>query len=203
MHDQATFDRYMTPDEERRLLGAVRRIDDVLARRDHAWMRALLHTGVRIQAFSRLTLGDVRAALRLQPAYLHLSAAIQKGQQAHRVYLNAAATRAFKDLLRINRQMRGAQHDDAPLVLERRGGRLSVRSYQARLRGWCAEAGLEGHVTPHWFRHTLAKRVLARTTHHDPLGVVQRVLGHRSRASTAIYAAPDKEDVERALDDVA
>ena len=57
-------------------------------------------------------------------------------------------------------------------------------------------------VSPHWFRHTLAKRMMKHSTSRDPRGVVQSVLQHRSIDSTLVYTRPDREEVERALSEV-
>jgi site-specific recombinase XerC len=76
---------------------------------------------------------------------------------------------------------------------------MSVRNYQQRLREWTAKAGIRG-ASPHWLRHTLAKRVMKRSEASDPLAIVQVALGHRRRHTTTIYALPDREDIERAME---
>jgi hypothetical protein len=43
--------------------------------------------------------------------------------------------------------------------------------------------------------------MMAQSTARDPLGVVQGGLGHSSRASTGIYTLPEREDMERALEE--
>jgi len=192
------FTRYLTAAEERQLFKAVGQYADPLARRDHAWMRALRYTGVRVRAFSRLTVLDANQALRT--GYLQLSAEIQKGSRAHTVYLTRKARVAFRDLLRVRRDMGHAPVDDAPLVMSRNHRPLSVRSYQVRMQHWCQLAGLDVQASPHWWRHTLAKRLIARSEARDPLGIVQGALGHRSRNSTAVYVLPDREDVELAME---
>ncbi|NBC23229.1 MAG: tyrosine-type recombinase/integrase [Gammaproteobacteria bacterium] len=114
-----------------------------------------------------------------------------------------ATSGALRSLLKIRRDMGFAEADDAPLIVSRNHRGLSVRSFQARMRKWCQSAGLPVHATPHWFRHTLAMRLMRNSTAADPRGVVQGALGHRDINSTAVYTRPSREDVDRAMQEVA
>ncbi|MGE0487333.1 MAG: tyrosine-type recombinase/integrase [Gammaproteobacteria bacterium] len=192
------FKRYLTEVEERQLLSTVARFADVHARRDRAWMEALRVTGVRIQAFSRLTVFHAQEALRT--GYLTLGSAIQKRGQAHTVRVPKRGQRAFRTLLAIRRELGYPMDPDAPLVLSRHHQALSVRSYQARMQHWCREAGLQVNASPHWFRHTLAKRIMARSTSPNPERLVQGALGHACVTSTAVYTWPDREEIDAAVD---
>ncbi len=193
-----TFERYLTVAEERQLLRSVGKQADIYARRDHAWMRLLRQTGIRVQALSKLTVHDARQALFSK--HLQLDAEIQKRGIEHKVFVTRKAQQAIKDLLAIRREMGHAEHPDAPLIVSRNNRGLSVRSFQARMQHWCRVAGLEVSASPHWWRHTVAKRLIASSTSTDPLGIVQSALGHKSRNSTAIYAAPDRESVMHAME---
>jgi len=202
------FDRYLTESEEKRLLRVVReRAGDQthqarLATRDYAWMRLLRYTGIRVGALCRLTLGDAREAART--GYLPLRGAIQKRSQADKVYLTRDAARAL-DALMVSRRWvwpAAGTLDADRLLVSRQGGSMTPRALQKRLARWADIAGLDAQVTPHWFRHTLAKRIMRHSTASDPRGVVKSVLGHRSLASTTVYTQPDKEDVEAALREV-
>ncbi|MFP4162189.1 MAG: tyrosine-type recombinase/integrase [Ectothiorhodospira sp.] len=192
------FERYLTAEEQKRLLAAARRVKCPYAERDEAWMRLMLNTGIRVGAMSRLTVGDARVAIAERR--LILRAEIQKGGRGHAVPLNRKAEQALRDLL-ANRKHRGLHNEDleAPLVAGQRGG-MSVRTLQARFKLWAQEAGLPKGASPHWLRHTVAKRVMATSTAENPLGVVQRVLGHRSIASTGVYTAPDKETIRQSME---
>lgn len=194
------FERYMTPREERQLFATVSRHGGILARRDHAWMRAMRFTGIRVGALSRLTVGDVREGLRT--GYLELRPEIQKGKRRHKVYLARRKARpAFRKLLSIRREMGYPEVDDGPLIMSRNHRGMSVRSFQARMKFWREAAGLSVDVSPHWFRHTLAKRLMSQSTAENPLQVVQGVLGHASVSTTAVYTRPDREALEQALED--
>jgi len=192
---QAQFDRYLTEAEERDLLATIRRTAGLLAERDHAWVRLMRFTGIRVGALSRLTCSDARRALA--DGRLTLRAEIQKRKRGHSLYLSRQADAALRDLLRIRRAMGFFESDGAPLVMSQKGNSMSVRSYQDRLGNWGRDAGLGLDVSPHWLRHTFAKRLVARSEARDPRAVAQAALGHAERSSTDIYIRPDREQIER------
>jgi len=194
------FTRYLTESEERKLFAAVRARSGVLAARDDAWMRLLRATGMRVGALSRLTCAHARNALH--SGYLALEPEIQKKGVGHRILVTKRCGKALRDLLRIRREMGHAERPDAPLIVSRNHRALSVRSFQSRMAVWRKVAGLDGAVSPHWFRHTVAKRIMKSSTAADPRGVAQGVLGHKSARSTLVYTMPDKEDIEEAMREV-
>ncbi len=194
------FQRYLTEAEEKRLFTYVAQFADILARRDHAWMRLLRQTGIRVGALAGLTVDDARAALR-PPYRLPLADEHAKRNQGGDVSCTVKARAALKDLLAIRAEMGHAAIGSHPLVMSREHGGMSVRTIQHRMRQWVQAAGLAVEASPHWFRHTLAKRIMARSTAAQPLVIVQGVLGHRSPSSTLVYAGPDREDMETALEE--
>lgn len=196
-----SFNRYLTQAEERQLLGHIKQFASPLARRDHAWMRLARNTGLRVGTLAGLTVMDARQALA--GGYLQIRGAIAKRKQAHTVHLNKAAAKALRELLKIRREMGHAEGDDATLIVSRNHRGLSVRSFQSRMNLWVKSAGLDVAATPHWFRHTLAMRLMRNSTAQDPRGVVQGVLGHKDINSTAVYTQPSREDLSLALDEVA
>ncbi|HFD81026.1 MAG TPA: site-specific integrase [Gammaproteobacteria bacterium] len=193
------FERYLRSHEERRLLACVAKYGDPLARRDHAWMRLMRHTGLRVGSLAALTVEDAQEALRAHRFRVRAEAA--KGGRGYQVPLNRKAEAALRDLLRIRRELGHPQTPEAPLVMSRNHRGMSIRSYQARMRMWCARADLGVQASPHWFRHTLAKRIIERSTARDPRAIVQHALGHTSIVSTAVYTWPDRDDIERAMEE--
>ncbi|MFP4538882.1 MAG: tyrosine-type recombinase/integrase, partial [Dichotomicrobium sp.] len=163
------------------------------------WMQLMRATGIRVGALSRLTVGDARQALA--EGRLTIRGAINKRGKTHVVSLRSMGTRALTELLRIRARLGHPNDPAAPLIMSRQGGKgMSVRTYQQRLRQWVLAAGLGVQVTPHWFRHTLAKRMLDNSTSPaKALGIVQRVLGHSDINTTTVYTRPSREDIDRAL----
>lgn len=195
---RAVFERYLTEAEESRLFKHMtKQRAEPLALRDLAWMRLLRATGMRVGTLARLTVGEARDALVAEK--LVLRDEISKGRRGYDVRLFDDALSALRDLLRARRQMGMVEFESEPLVVSRRGTPLSVRGFQARMQMWVSEAGLTIKASPHWWRHTLAKRSMARSTGRDPLAHVQTILGHRNRATTAIYTLPDRAEVDETL----
>ncbi|GHD82481.1 hypothetical protein GCM10011419_29940 [Vogesella fluminis] len=196
------MDRYLTGDEEKRLLKLLACRADTAARRDHAWIRTLLYSGLRIGEFSQLTVGDVRAALATR--YLFVAAELRKHSDGvahdHQVFVHAALRQALLDLLALAKDG-GSEADGDPLIAGRFGSAMSVRNYQLRFAQWAALAGLPSEASVHWLRHTCAMRLLRASQAKDPLAVVQRQLGHRSVESTRVYAHATREELETALAD--
>ena len=77
------------------------------------------------------------------------------------------------------------------------GERITARHFARRLQGWLRKAGVDGQITPHTFRHTVASRLLATTGN---LRLVQQALGHRSIASTLRYTHVPSEALKAALE---
>lgn len=193
-----TFQRYLTELEERQLLHHVSRFADPLARRDHAWMLLLRHTGIRVGTLSQITVGAAQDMLATNT--LRVSDDIAKGGRGYEVPLKKAAARALRTLLAVRREQGFKPATDAPLLMSRKGKRLSVRSLQARMQQWAREARLPVKASPHWLRHTLAKRIIKNSEARDPHGIVQIALGHRYRETTVIYTLPDREEIAAALE---
>lgn len=196
------MNRYLTEDEQARLLVTLRKEGAVclLARRDEAVTRALIYSGARIQEFSLATLGDALAALRC--GYLFIPRENRKGRKKdHRIFLTEALRAALEDLIKVRALMLGSGDTTAgaPLVVSREGGRLSVRSYQVRMKKWGEAAGLPPRFSPHWLRHTRAMNVMRRSEARDPRGVVQSALGHADIRSSGVYTQCPREEVEAAL----
>lgn len=158
---------------------------DWQAKRDWAWMRALLRTGMRITEFSLLTVGEAMTAFRL--GHLFVPAIKRKAEACDlTVYLVGEAAQAFHDLL----ALRVGADPDAPLVLGRNGLPLSVRQYQLALKQWAGLAGVDTGISPHWFRHAFAVSVVETSSSENPVFVLARLsklLGHADSRSCMRY----------------
>ncbi|MDZ4813213.1 MAG: tyrosine-type recombinase/integrase [Pseudomonadota bacterium] len=201
MHEAITnrqvFNRYLTEREEKQLLHHVKSIDSPYAKRDLYWMTLARQTGIRIGSIAGLTVADARDALAVKR--LTLRDDIVKGRRGYSVPLNTGAMAALRALLKLRVDLKLTADADAPLIWSRQSQRMTVRQFQLRMQYWVTQSKLSVKATPHWWRHTLAKRLMERSVGRDPQAFVQASLGHHSRDSTAVYTLPDREDLAAAL----
>jgi|GEM_PF-790431 len=196
--------RYLTDAEQRALLQAARRSTDPLAQRDLLWMRLLIETGARVAELASFTAAQAEAALAT--GWLAVRAAQRKAdgkgrRRAHEYLVTEPVRDCLRGLLALQRQHPAGLDATAPepLVWGRGGQALSVRSYQARMKLWAREAGLDGRISPHWLRHTRGRNIVARSRAKNPLKVVQLALGHASVASSGVYTQMVRQEYVDAL----
>ena len=195
--------RSLSAQEERQLLACVASRAAIEARRDAAWMRALRFSGCRVGEFSRVSVGA--ALMALERRHLFIPREDRKGgKRDHDVLVTEPLRAAIAELLHVRELQTGLpvarMERRGALVLNRYGKRLSVRSYQLRLRYWCAQARLALDVTPHWFRHTKAMAIMRRSQAQDPRGMVRLALGHADINSSSVYTQPTREDFAEAME---
>lgn len=198
--------RYLTEAEQALLLKAAKGCSDPLAQRDYHWMSALVLTGMRIGEFSRLTVPQVQQALRV--GWLVSRRVDCKGGRGNeylvteQLRLHLQALCRYAALLGSGEVGAEASAGGLALVPGRRGGPLSVRSYQLRIKQWANEAGLDPRMSPHWMRHTRGMNIMRRTRATDPgraLLVAKEALGHASLKSTGVYLELSREELTEQL----
>ena len=194
------FEKYLTEAEERQLFKHIKQFSEVTARRDYAWMRVLRYTGIRVSTMAQFTVAD--ALDSIAKGRLIRRNEISKRNKGGHTHLLEVAKKALKDLLKIREEMGYSNRDESqPLVMSRQHGGLKVRSYQTACTQWGKRAGLPVPLTPHVFRHTLGKRIVAKSSSAEPRNIVQSQLGHADLSTTAIYTMPDREQVRRAMEE--
>jgi integrase/recombinase XerC len=152
--------------------------------RDRHMLTFLLHTGLKINEFVSLNMGDVYTGKRVK---LNLLIPGQSGKPARKVPLDREAREAVAVILDYNRSQGSGQDTHAPLVISRqrnkRDGsyRITARQVQRIVKTLREDAALGFKTTPQTLRHTYAKSVLGRG---GDLRTLQRLLGHRSIKTT-------------------
>ncbi len=135
----------------------------------------LFATGLRVSELTGLRLSDID----LSTGSLRVNG---KGSRERFVYVtNERVCRLLATYVEARRLL-PLDHDN--LLLCGRGHPATPAALRLRLRRLSTRAGLERRVTPHMLRHTAATSLLEAGV---DMRFVQRLLGHRSIATTQIY----------------
>lgn len=206
--------RYLTDEEQRKLLSVTKSHAGLLAQRDHAWIRLLIETGMRVNELATMTFAQASNALGT--GWLVVRADQRKGKRCGHEYMVTEPVRqCLITLMELQDELRPAllpTVDALPPLIWGRCGvvkgvalveHMSVRSFQARMKHWGVLAGLPAGVSPHWLRHTRGVNIIRRSRGNNPLKVAQLALGHTTIASTGIYTQMSREEYTRELQAVA
>jgi integrase/recombinase XerC len=175
--------RSLDKTEQRKFLAAALRRDSI---RDQAIAFALFYTGVRVAELVAFDLSDLRVTGRRGHVLVRASA-----RNRDRVIpLEAEPRGLLRSWSRARDDWPGA-HQGVALFLNRRGGRLSVRSIDELVGDIGRDAGIAGaedeaRVTPQVLRHTFGARLLRDGT---DLVAVSELLGHKRLDTTRRLAA--------------
>jgi len=158
--------------------------DGTMTERDRAVLELLYATGLRVSELAGLDLEDVDRTQRTVRV-------MGKGRKERIVPYGGAAAAALDGYLR----RRGA--DPGPLFVNRRGGRLGVRSLFEIVRGGARRAGIARRVGPHTLRHSFATHLLDAGA---DLRMIQELLGHSRLSTTQRYTHVGSEQLMRVYD---
>ncbi|MEA1911530.1 MAG: tyrosine-type recombinase/integrase, partial [Spirochaetota bacterium] len=86
--------------------------------------------------------------------------------------------------LREKYKLKSGSYEDGFLLLNKKGGCLTVRGVRYIINKYIRAIGVAKHVSPHTFRHTFATHML---NNGAGIRVVQEMLGHSSIATTQVY----------------
>jgi integrase/recombinase XerC len=170
---------FLPADEARALV-----TDPGTAGRDRAVLELLYATGLRVSELAGLDLDDVDRDARTVRV-------LGKGRRERMVPYGEHAARALDAWLARRGTAAG------PLFLNRRGGRLGVRSVHALVRRRARAAGITRRVSPHTLRHTFATHLLDAGA---DLRLIQDLLGHRRLSTTQRYTHVAAEQLMRVYD---
>lgn len=167
--------KFLSSQDTARLLDA---IDDSTpsGARDRAMLEVIYAAGLRVSEAHGLSLSDVNLGGR----ELRVTG---KGSKQRVALLGRTAAGALSRYLDHVRPNLVSDPSETALFVNLRGGRLSQRSIQERVRRHAGAAGLDD-VHTHTLRHSFATHLLEGGA---DLRVVQELLGHSSPATTQIY----------------
>jgi integrase/recombinase XerC len=167
---------FLSVEEVDRLLGTPV-VDGPLGQRDQAILETMYSAGLRVGELSGLNVDD----LDLDRGVLTVRG---KGKRERLALVGVPAQRSLQHWLERRQELVPATKKQPALFLNRRGGRLTVRSVGRMLEKHLALAGLDPRTSPHTLRHSFATHLLNAGA--DIRGV-QELLGHRHLTTTQIY----------------
>lgn len=162
--------------------------DSPIVARDRAILELLYSSGLRLQELTDLELGQVDLADRTVRV-------TGKGNKDRVVPVGSKAAGAIDGWLEVRGEM--ADATETALFVSARGGRLSPRAVQARIKHWARRQGIDARVYPHLFRHSFATHLLESS--HDLRGV-QELLGHANISTTQVYTHLDFQHLAQIYD---
>ena len=178
--------RVLDVDQARQLLATD--AEDPLTARDQAMFELFYSSGLRLSELTGLNTEAVDFNDRLVTV-------TGKGGKMRAVPVGQYALGALREWLKIRPALVGP--GEAALFVSRRGGRISGRNVQQRLRAWALRQGLAHPVHPHMLRHSFASHLLESS---GDLRAVQELLGHADIAATQVYTHLDFQHLARVYD---
>jgi site-specific recombinase XerD len=151
-------------------------------------LELLYSTGCRVSELAAASLTD----LDFKGSTLRV---VGKGNKERLVFIGRAACKRLREYLL---RRRALKLDDPEgrraLLINRRGGRLTVRGIQTIVERLLERSPLDKAATAHTFRHSFATHVLRKGA---DIRVVQELLGHASLSTTQVYTHLDMERLQK------
>lgn len=164
-------------------IGGEQAADPLLAARDRALFELAYSSGLRVSELVAVCWQDFdqdMAALRVDG----------KGGRTRIVPVGRNARQALAD-------WRALEPGDGHVFPGRKGGPLTTRAVQLRIRQLGLRQGVQQRLHPHLLRHSCASHVLESS---QDLRGVQELLGHADIATTQIYTHLDFQHLARVYD---
>jgi len=186
---------HLSEDEMSALIAAPE--DSPLGRRDHAILELFYASGLRLSELVGLDLDDVNLASQMVRV-------LGKGGKERIVPFNKSTANALRAYFKDREALIGREGQEgregrerkkpsgpsrrsslsAPLFVNYRGGRLTVRSVDRLVRRHVASCSARMGISPHALRHSFATHLLQRGA---DLRAIQELLGHARLSTTQRY----------------
>lgn len=197
--------KYLTEKEERQLIRTVSQVKGKKAERDRMILLLGFGGGLRLGEIAGLNVGDVRSKERLfvRPETSKrtvLGPSKTRKAKGRTVPLSVNLQKAIHKFIRHKLTWHEGIHDNNPLFVSKKGGRLSKRMIEVLFSEWCKKTNLctsgKADYSAHSMRHSFAMRLIERGVR---ITTVQKLLGHASLASTGVYTEASIEEMEEAV----
>jgi len=155
--------------------------------RNLALIDILISTGIRIAEASEISVSDIIPSERI--ILIH-----GKGRKQRLIYISCPQT--WSNLSRWMKFRKALITQTDKVFINRYGNQLGIHGIEYIYHTAATSAGLVGHSTPHYLRHTFATNLLANGA---DLRSVQEILGHASVSTTEIYTEVTTERKKQVL----
>ncbi len=142
--------------------------------RDLLVMELLYAGGWRVSELIGINYGDVN----------FMNASVKITGKGGKERISPVGQKAIKTLSQFRDQHAEDCSHFSPVIINKYGKRLSVRSVQILLKKYLGSAELPSDLTPHKLRHSFATHLL---NNGADLRAVQELLGHASLSTTQVY----------------
>lgn len=159
--------------------------DVPLGLRDRALLELFYSSGLRLSELCALIWRDLDFATGLVNV-------LGKGNRQRRVPFGSHARTALQGW-----RSESGGGEAQPVFPGRKGGPITQRAIQIRIRQLAQRQGLFKHVHPHMLRHSFASHILESS---GDLRGVQELLGHADIATTQIYTHLDFQHLAKVYD---
>lgn len=176
----------LSPEQAARLVSIEE--DSWLATRDHAMLELFYSSGLRLAELVGLNID----ALDLPNGTVTVTG---KGNKTRIVPMGSHAVKAIRTWLTLRGLVQKA--DAKALFISQKGGRITSRAVQYRLKQWAIKQGINSDVHPHMLRHSFATHVLQSS---GDLRAVQEMLGHANISTTQVYTHLDFQHLAKVYD---
>ena len=155
--------------------------------RDLAIIELMYSSGLRVAEAAAVDLGDFEENMD----FLRI---LGKGAKTRLVPVGRFAKQALQNWI-LEREKIELTSD--ALFINQKGGRITTRSIQLRLKRLALKQGLP-HIYPHMLRHSFATHILESG---GDLRTIQELLGHSSLSTTQIYTKLDYQHLVKIYDE--
>ncbi|MEG0323081.1 MAG: tyrosine-type recombinase/integrase [Raoultibacter sp.] len=151
---------------------------------ERAVFELLIATGIRVSELCSLDIDDVDMGGRM--ARIMGKGSKERMIQLENEHTLTALAEHLSYRLEESERSGGYRATDASraLFVNRLGNRISDQSVRDIVKNYAEEAGIQGRITPHMFRHTFATLLLESDI---DIRYIQQLLGHSSIRTTEIY----------------
>lgn len=160
--------------------------------RDKAMFELMYSSGLRLSELVNLDMGDVDISAKTVRV-------VGKGNKMRIVPVGSQAITAITAYLPVREhwQKNHAQNETQALFISQKGGRISQRAVQLRLKACAKTAGISQNLHPHILRHCFASHMLSAS---GDLRAIQEMLGHSNINTTQIYTQVDFGSLSKTYD---